>query len=76
MADFSLREAEGCGPARSLLWDTVWDVEQGCGNWALTPPGDTTNQGGLVAKAALEAYAKATENDDPRGHLAGTDGRA
>ncbi len=28
------------------------------------------------AKAALEAYAKATENDDPRGHLAGTDGRA
>ena len=28
------------------------------------------------AKAALEAYAKATENDDPRGHLAGTDGTA
>jgi molecular chaperone DnaJ len=28
------------------------------------------------AREALEAYAKATENDDPRGHLAGTDGTA
>ena len=28
------------------------------------------------AKAALEAYAKATAGDDPRGHLAGTDGTA
>ena len=28
------------------------------------------------AKAALEAYAKATEHEDPRGHLSGTDGTA
>ena len=54
MADFNLRVAEGCEPDQNLLWDTIWDVESGCGNWAITPIGASSNQGGLQATAALE----------------------
>ena len=71
MADFDLRVAEGCDDDANLLWDTVWDVQTGRGDWAMTPAGATTNQGGLRATAALETaiiISLWTDRACPRDH--------
>ena len=53
MADVSAL-AVGCAPEPLLLWDTVWNVGGGFGDWALAGAGETQNPGGLQATAALE----------------------
>lgn len=54
MADVNVRLNEGCAPEPQLLWDTVWNVEEGRGDWALAGPTETLNRGGLKATQALE----------------------
>ncbi len=54
MADANALLYEACAPDPLLLWDTVWDVDGGFGDWALAGPGETQNRGGLQAIAALE----------------------
>lgn len=54
MASVNVRIAEGCAPDPNLLWDTVWNVGEGFGDWALAGPSETLNRGGLQASASLE----------------------
>jgi phage gp46-like protein len=54
MADVVIRAAEGCAEETNALWDSVWDDARGLADWALADPDETSNRGGLRAKAALE----------------------
>lgn len=49
-----IRQLEGCSDDETLLWDSVWDAEAGVADWALADPDETSNRGGLRAKAAIE----------------------
>ena len=51
---FQIRSNEGCSPQAILIWDTVWNVQIGYGDWAYAPLSETYNVGGLRAEAALE----------------------
>ena len=48
-----VRIDEGCQTQHQLLWDTVWNAEQGFGDWAVAAPGTPGNSGGLQADNAL-----------------------
>lgn len=52
MTDVTLREAT-CPRDPYLLWDTVWDADEGVGAWVLADPGEGGNSGGLAATRPL-----------------------
>lgn len=53
-----IRVAEGCADNEpQLLWDSVWNAERGFADWALAGADETSNRGGLRAKAAIETAA-------------------
>lgn len=53
MADIIIRSNEGCDPDPFLLWDSVWQPQDGVADFALAGADEPLNRGGLRAKAAL-----------------------
>jgi phage gp46-like protein len=49
-----IRVAEGCAEDVNVLWDSVWDDIRGFADWANADPDESSNVGGLRAKAAIE----------------------
>ena len=52
-----IRDAEGCAPASYALWDSVWNVDQGVADWAVSAGDEPQNIGGLRAKSAISTAA-------------------
>lgn len=80
--DVRIRVAEGCDPQPVGLWDSVWNANAGCADWALAGTSDPLNIGGLQATAALHTavvLALFTDRRVPAEHplryLAGSDPR-
>lgn len=80
--DVVLRSAEGCGDDPFLLWDTIWNTQNGVGGWALAGADEALNRGGLSAKAglftavALALFSdKRMPKDHPLAYLADGDPR-
>lgn len=53
MTDVLLRRAEGCDPDYSLLWDSLWQPQDGEADWAIAGAGEAYNRGGLAAQDML-----------------------
>lgn len=80
--DVIIRSAEGCDTDPFLLWDSVWSQADGIADWALAPPDEPGNGGGLTARAALFTAAclclftdKRVPQDHPLAYLADGDPR-
>lgn len=54
MAPLRVRIGEGEQAQPNLLWDSVWDKEKGCADWAMADNSEKQNRGGLRAQAELE----------------------
>jgi len=53
MTSLRVRIGEADRPQPQLLWDSVWDSQTGCADWAMAGDDEPLNRGGLRAKAAL-----------------------
>ncbi len=49
--DFSISRCEADDPA--LPWDTVWDTDEGLGDWRIATARTDPNAGGLVARQSI-----------------------
>lgn len=77
-----VRIGEGAGQQPFLLWDSIWDPEQGFADWALAGFGNPLNRGGLQADNALHTAVvvalftdRRVPDDHPLRWLAGDDPR-
>ncbi|WP_316215051.1 phage GP46 family protein [Bradyrhizobium sp. SZCCHNR2035] len=80
--DVVIRTAEGCAADSNALWDSIWDPARGVADWAMAEPDETSNHGGLSAKAAIDTAVtlllftdKRIDPDHPLYFLADGDAR-
>lgn len=80
--DITIVNDPRCPGGTVLAWDTVWNAEEGRGDWAVADAGDKNNAGGLRAKAAIATSVinllftdAACPSDHPLFHLCEGDPR-